>query len=57
MVLPELVADAVAERIEGMEEGIELRVEVRLDTALTLEPDESDDFRITPGGFAVQNVP
>src|SRR5208337_4796882 len=55
-LLPELVADAVAERIEGMEEGIEFRVEVRLDTALTHQPDESDDFRISPGGFAVQNV-
>ena len=50
------VADAVAERIKGMEEGIEFRVEVRLDTALTQQPDEADDFRITPGGFAVQNV-
>ena len=56
-VVPELVADAVAQYIEGMKEGIELRVEVRLDTTLTLEPDESDDFRISPGGFAVQNVP
>src|SRR5271157_2189860 len=37
-VLPELVADAVAQRIEGMEEGIELRVEVHLDTALTWSP-------------------
>ena len=55
-LIPELVADAVAQRIEGMEEGIEFRVEMRLDTALTQEPDESDDFRITPGGFAVHNV-
>jgi hypothetical protein len=55
-VLPELVAATVAERIEGMEEGIEFRVEVRLDTALTRQPDEADDFRITPGGFAVQKV-
>ena len=55
-VILELVADAVAQRIEGMEEGIEFRVEVRLDTALTQQPDEADDFRITPGGFAVQKV-
>ena len=55
-VVPELVADAVAQRIEGMEEGIEFRVEVRLDTALTQQPDEADDFRIIPGGFAVHNV-
>ncbi|MGZ3383006.1 MAG: hypothetical protein ACXVBB_22490, partial [Isosphaeraceae bacterium] len=48
-LLPELVADAVAQRIEGMEEGIEFRVEVRLDTALTQQPDEADDFRISPG--------
>ena len=46
-LIPELVADAVAQRIEGMEEGIEFRVEVRLDTALTQQPDEADDFRIT----------
>ena len=45
------MADAVAQRIEGMEEGIEFRVEVRLDTALTQQPDEADDFRITPGLF------
>ena len=50
------MADAVAQRIEGMEEAIEFRVEVRLDTALTQQPDEADDFRITPGGFAVQKV-
>ena len=56
VVLPELVAEAVAERIEGMEEGIEFRIEVRLDAALTLEPDEPDHFRNSPGGFAVQNV-
>ncbi len=55
-LVPELVADAVAQRIEGMEEAIEFRVEVRLDTALTQQPDEADDFRITPGGFAVQKV-
>ena len=55
-LIPELVADAVAQRIEGMEEGIEFRVEVRLDTALTQQPEKSDDFRITPGGFAVHNV-
>ncbi|HME71093.1 MAG TPA: hypothetical protein VKM54_14655 [Myxococcota bacterium] len=46
----------MAERIEGMEEGIEFRVEVRLDTALTQQPEESDDFRVSPGGFSVQNV-
>src|SRR5208282_5618582 len=56
-VLPELVADAVAQRIEGMEEGIEFRVEMRLDTALAQQPEEAEDFRISPGGFAVQNVP
>ena len=39
-----------------MEEGIEFRIEVRLDAALTLEPDEPDHFRISPGGFAVQKV-
>jgi hypothetical protein len=50
------MAAAVAERIEGMEEGIEFRVEVCIDAALTLKPDETGDFRISPGRFVVQNV-
>ena len=55
-VLPELFAHAVAEQIEGMEEGIEFPVEVRLDAAFTQQPDEADEFHISPGGYAAQNV-
>ncbi len=54
--LPELLAEAPAEHIPGKEDGIERRVEEYLDTALTLEPDESDHFRIRPTRFAVQPV-
>ena len=53
--LPELLAEAPAEHIPGKEDGIERRVG-ECPNSLTLEPDESDHFRIRPARFAVQPV-